>query len=140
MERRDFLKTTGSFCALASAAMLTGSLLSCSQMPVYKTNIQKNKLVVPLNLFGQTNLQIIKPAGFDYNIALQKESDGTYTALLLRCTHSDNQLSATGNGFVCNLHGSRFDKEGQVLKGPAERSLRKFKTSLDGENVIIHLT
>lgn len=140
MERRNFLKTAGSICAMASVAWVTGSLTSCSQLPVYKTPILENKVAVPLNLFQQSNLQIIKPAGYDYNIALQKENDGTFSALLLRCTHSDNQLSSTGNGFVCNLHGSRFDKEGMVLKGPAERSLKKLKTSVSAENVIIYLS
>ncbi|HEY4787820.1 MAG TPA: Rieske (2Fe-2S) protein [Bacteroidales bacterium] len=140
MERRNFLKTTGSVCAMVSIAMVTGSLTSCSQLPIYKTAILENKVAVPLNLFQQTSLQIIKPAGYDYNIALQKENDGTFTALLLRCTHSDNQLSSTGNGFVCNLHGSRFDKEGIVLKGPAERPLKRLRTSLSSDNVTIYLS
>jgi Rieske Fe-S protein len=90
-------------------------------------------------LFAQTDLQIVRPHAFDYDIALQREKDGSYTAILLCCTHTDNQVSFTGNGFVCSLHGSRFDKEGNVLKGPAERSLKKYKTQIIGGNVVIVL-
>ncbi len=140
MERRKFLKTTGSICAMASVTWVAVSLISCSQLPIYKTAILENKIVVPLNLFLQTSLQIIKPAGYDYNIALQKENDGTYTALLLRCTHSDNQLTSTGNGFVSNLHGSPFDKEGMVLKGPADRPQKRLRTRLNSDHIIIYLS
>ena len=140
MERKDFLKATCSFCALASVAWITGSLASCSNLPIYKTAIYENKVAVPLALFAQSDLQIVRPLRSDYDIALQKEKDGTYTALLLSCTHSENQLSSTGNGFVCNLHGSRFDKEGRVLKGPAEHSLKKYHTNIILDTIIIHLT
>ena len=140
MERRQFLKVTGSVCAMAGIALSAGSLAACSQLPIYKTAIVENKIAVPLSLFQQSSLHLVKPDGYEYNIALQKEADGTYTALLLRCTHSDNQLSSTGNGFVCNLHGSHFDKEGLVLKGPAEHSLKKLRTSINSNEVIIHLT
>jgi Rieske Fe-S protein len=139
MERRQFLRVTGAACATAGIALSAGSLTSCSQLPIYKTTIVKNKILVPLSLFQQTNLQLVKPDGYEYNIALQKETDGTFTALLLKCTHSDNQLSSTGNGFVCNLHGSRFNKEGLVLKGPAERSLRRLQTAVISDSIIIHL-
>ena len=137
MERKDFLRLTGSFCILASADLIAGSMSSCSQLPIYKTAINENKITVPLSLFAQTNLQLIRPKQLDYDIALRKEQDGSYSAILLRCTHADNQLTSTGNGFVCNLHGSRFNTEGLVMKGPAERSLKKFPTEVISDNIII---
>lgn len=139
MQRRDFIKGTCSLCILTGVGWIAGSLESCSNMPVYKTAVNENKVTVPLSLFAQSDIQIIRPAKMDYDIALLKEKDGSYTAILLSCTHTENPLSSTGNSFVCNLHGSRFDKEGQVLKGPAERPLRRYKTTLITDQIIIHL-
>jgi Rieske Fe-S protein len=140
MERRDFLKASCSVCLLGSAALIAVPLSSCSKLPIYKTVIHENKIVVPVSLFAQTNLQIVRPTEFDYDIALQKDKGGTFTAILLRCTHAENELSPTGNGFVCNLHGSRFDMEGLVLKGPAEHSLKKYPVHEDSGNIIILLS
>jgi Rieske Fe-S protein len=139
MERRDFLKTTCSFCVLAGAALATGMLDSCSSLPIYKTAMSDNKIAVPVSLFAQTNLQIIRPKQFEYDIALLKSNDGAYTAILLRCTHADNQLGLTGTGFVCTLHGSRFDKQGAVTKGPAQRPLKKYPAEIVSDNIIIHI-
>ena len=63
----------------------------------------------------------------------------TYSALLMQCTHMDNQLSAEQNGFSCSLHGSRFNSEGNVIKGPAEMPLKKYETSVNNENIIIKI-
>ncbi len=122
------------------AGMLIGSLSSCATVPVYKTAVNANKVMVPESLFAQTDFQVIQPQHLFYNIALRKESNGSYTALLLRCTHADNQLMSIGNGFKCNLHGSTFDKEGEVTQGPAERPLTKYKTEIVSGNIIIHLS
>src|SRR6185312_2364372 len=127
MDRRDFVKQSCIACMAMGAGLLVGSLSSCATIPVYKTTVDANKVTVPVSLFAQTDFQVIQPKDLFYNIALRKESNGTYTALLLRCTHADNQLMSTGNGFKCNLHGSSFDKEGHVTQGPAERPLKKYR-------------
>jgi Rieske Fe-S protein len=127
-------------CLAVGAGMVIGSLSSCATLPVYKTAPSNNKVSVPVSLFAQSDFQIIQPKDFYYNIGLRKEQDGTYTALLLRCTHADNQLVSTGNGFKCNLHGSAFDKEGQVTQGPAEHSLKKYPTEIISDQIIIHLS
>lgn len=127
-------------CLAIGAGIVVGSLSSCASLPVYKTAINDNKVVVPTDLFVNSNFQVIQPQKLYYNIGLRKESDGTYTALLLRCTHADNQLTPTGNGFTCNLHGSKFDQEGHVTNGPAARNLKKYPTEVISNQIIIHLT
>jgi Rieske Fe-S protein len=127
-------------CLAIGAGMVVGSLSSCATLPVYKTAVNANKVVVPVSLFAQSNFQLVQPQGMYYNIGLRKESDGTYTALLLRCTHADNQLNSTGNGFKCSLHGSAFDLQGRVTQGPAEKPLKKYTTEIISNNIIIHLS
>ncbi|NCD71173.1 QcrA and Rieske domain-containing protein [Mucilaginibacter agri] len=140
MERRDFIKQSCALCMIAAAGAVISNLSSCATLPVYQTAINNQQVTVPTSLFDKGNLQIVQPKGLFYNIALNKEADGSYTALLLRCTHADNQLITTGNGYKCNLHGSAFDKEGHVTVGPAEKPLRKYPTEINNGQIIIHLT
>ena len=125
---------------MAGAGMVLGSLSSCASVPVYKAVISNHQILVPVALFAKADMQIIQPKNLYYNIALKKESNNTYTALLMRCTHADNQLTNTGNGFKCNLHGSSFDHEGQVIMGPAEKPLHRYTTEVIDEQIIIHIS
>ena len=74
-----------------------------------------------------------------YDIAVRKTATDQYEALLLQCTHQQNQLMVNSNGYKCNLHGSQFNLDGMVVKGPAERALRKFTASLDQDRLIVQL-
>ncbi len=141
MDRRKFVKQSCSLCLAAGAGMLVGQLSSCATaLPVYKTNTANNKVAVPVALFATSSFQLVQPKKLYYNIGLKKEADGTYTALLLRCTHADNQLIPAGSGFKCTLHGSTFDNEGRVTMGPAERPLIKYRTEIVSDQIIIHLS
>ena len=141
MDRRKFVKQSCSLCLAAGSGMVIGSLASCAvTLPVYKTDISANKVTVPVALFATSNFQLIQPKNLYYNIGLKKENDGSYTALLLRCTHADNQLITAGNGFKCTLHGSSFNNEGQVTNGPAERPLKKYPTQVTSNQIIITLS
>lgn len=141
MNRRNFVKQSCSVCLAVSSGMLVGSLASCaSALPVYKASLSDNKIAVPISLFLTSDFQLIQAKSLYYNIGLKKEKDGNYTALLLRCTHADNQLTPAGNGFKCTLHGSTFDNEGHVTNGPAERPLKRYITEVLSDQIIIHLS
>jgi len=124
-------------CVAVGTGFVVEALSSCSHLPVYKTQISEHKIEVPLSLFAQGELQLVRPEGFEFDIAVRKETGGAYTALLMRCTHADNQLVSTGSGFVCNSHGSRFDAKGNVTKSPAEKALRRYSAEVVGDNLII---
>lgn len=59
-------------------------------------------------------------------MALMREGDTVY-ALDLVCTHLGCTVMVTSSGLSCPCHGSRFDRQGRVLKGPADRTLRRLK-------------
>ncbi|PWU04598.1 MAG: hypothetical protein C5B52_01160 [Bacteroidetes bacterium] len=140
MERREFIIEGCRICLLTAAVAGISGLSSCGpSYPVFKTEMVDNKLQVPLSLFDKNALQVISPRKFQYEIAVQKNSDDTYKALLLRCTHQSNQLIPTGKGYLCSLHGSTFDKEGNVTKGPAELKLKELKTEVSGTNLIVFI-
>lgn len=107
---------------------------------VFKTDIVDKKVSVPLNMFDQNPVQFVRPKGWYFDIAVQKNADNTYQALLLQCTHQENQLAPIGkNGYRCSLHGSEFDMNGVVKKGPAEKALERYYTSIDNNNLIIQI-
>ena len=57
-------------------------------------------------------------------VAVVREG-GDFLAFDLTCTHLGCTVKATDQGFSCPCHGSRFGRDGEVLKGPAPRALRR---------------
>lgn len=140
MQRREFLRSSCNICILGAAGFVLPKLTGCSPaLAVYKTSVVNKQVRVPLTMFTTQSTQIIRPAGWYYDIAVEKRPDNTYKALLMQCTHQENQLTKTGNGFSCSLHGSQFDKDGNVRKGPAEDALTQYKTYTVSEHLIIEI-
>jgi Rieske Fe-S protein len=68
--------------------------------------------------------------------------NNTFSALTSVCTHSqcDRNWTFGSNVFTCTCHGSRFNTEGAVLTGPANRPLRSYATSLNNRTLTVNLT
>jgi len=69
-------------------------------------------------------------------VAIGRDSLGIY-AMSLICTHEGCDMSLGGGSFVsagsieCGCHHSRFDAQGDVLRGPASRPLSHLLVTLD---------
>lgn len=140
MERRSFLKEACRVCLLGNS--LATALASCSptlSSQISRPEIKENKIQIPLSLFNNHSFQVISPLKYPYEISLEKKAENDYVALLLRCTHFNNPLTVSGNGFTCSLHGSKFDQAGIVLKGPAEQSLQRLSTRVVKDQLWIQL-
>jgi Rieske Fe-S protein len=140
LERRKFLTSACKACLLAGAGFFISDLTACGpsakiiQLPIIQDTVR-----FPVTSFATESIQLIRPSGWYFDIAVRKTGTNQFEALLLECTHQQNQLIASDNGYKCNLHGSQFNLDGQVVKGPAERSLKHFSTSLDQGQVVIQL-
>ncbi|MEP6583292.1 MAG: Rieske (2Fe-2S) protein [Ginsengibacter sp.] len=141
MQRRVFIKSACNTCLLGAAGFLAAQIPGCSpaSFPIFKTDVKDRKIEVPLSLFEKSPMQIVRPKNMFYDIAVQKKNDKTYSALLLLCTHQQTQLTVTGKGYSCPLHGSNFDENGNVLKGPAESPLEHLNISVVNDNLIIQI-
>jgi Rieske Fe-S protein len=54
----------------------------------------------------------------------------TFSAIEAVCTHEGCTITgADGATYVCPCHGSRYNRSGQVLAGPATSSLRQYPTT-----------
>lgn len=139
MQRRNFLRSSCNACLLLATGFLMPALSGCGpSYQVLSTEIKEDRITVPSESFAKGPLVLVRPKGWYYSIALRKKEDNTYTALLLKCTHQDNQLTASSDGFSCSLHGSAYNREGQVTKGPAERALTTYPVTIESNQLIIH--
>jgi cytochrome b6-f complex iron-sulfur subunit len=59
-------------------------------------------------------------------LALLRDDSGFY-ALSLICTHLGCTVIVAGDSLSCPCHGSRFDRQGKVEKGPAIDPLRRLE-------------
>jgi len=67
-------------------------------------------------------------------LALLRDGNGLY-ALSLVCTHLGCTVTVSASELACPCHGSTFDRQGRVLKGPADRPLGRLKVEDHGERV-----
>jgi cytochrome b6-f complex iron-sulfur subunit len=71
---------------------------------------------------------------------LARMTQSSFSAIEAICTHEGCTVTgADGNEYVCPCHGSRYDRSGHVVHGPATASLRQYATSLAGDVVTIAL-
>ncbi|MEP6845193.1 MAG: Rieske (2Fe-2S) protein [Panacibacter sp.] len=142
MKRKEFIESSCKACMLMAAGYFLPKLTGCSPgaYSVFKTEIVDKKISIPLTMFDTDAMQFVRPKGWYFDIAVQKNADNTYQALLLQCTHQENQLTLAGKrGYLCNFHGSLFDLNGIVKKGPAEKPLERYYTSIENNHLIIQV-
>jgi cytochrome b6-f complex iron-sulfur subunit len=57
-------------------------------------------------------------------------------AISLICTHLGCTIEEDSQGFACPCHGSRFDKNGLNVKGPATQPLKKLRLEETNEGTL----
>jgi cytochrome b6-f complex iron-sulfur subunit len=129
LSRRDFLKLARTALLTVSGLLGLGGLvrfLSYSSQPPAPTEFD---LGLALNYppGSRTVLPDIP--------AVLVRSDNTFSALSLVCTHLGCTMESRPEGFTCPCHGSRFDLQGKLLRGPAAKPLAalRVETTPDGK-------
>lgn len=132
MPRRDFL---GLAAWWSSAAALLFGFLGAMRLPkaaVLPSPSKKFKLTLPASIASG---QPYVPAG--RSVAIYKEGGNVY-AISTVCTHLGCIVKATDDGFDCPCHGSKFRKDGSVLKGPAPKALPWLEVKhLSGDHFLV---
>jgi Rieske Fe-S protein len=67
-------------------------------------------------------------------VALVRKGEEVY-ALSLVCTHLGCTVTVADDGLACPCHGSRFDRAGNVTRGPADRPLARLAVRRSGDLV-----
>lgn len=129
MNRRTFLSwSTGGLAALfTAAAAAAGGMLRFLSPSVYYEPPQRFKIGNPGDFpFG--------PPTFlpDERIFVFRDKDKGFSVASAVCTHlgCTVQHFTTDNQFHCPCHGSVFSADGDVVHGPAPRSLEWFEVTM----------
>ena len=142
-------------CQLASCATLATLASACgdgSSLPMSPSG-SGSMLRVLSGRFAGSNVQVTaagSPLADVGGAALVESTAGvflvsrstatTFTALDAVCTHEGCTITgADGDTYVCPCHGSRYNRSGRVLAGPATASLRQYATTLNGDVLTIAL-
>jgi Rieske Fe-S protein len=72
------------------------------------------------------------------DIVLTQPSPGVFKGFSAVCTHAGCSVAKIANGTIdCPCHGSKFNLDGTVAKGPASRSLESKPISVQGDSIIL---
>jgi cytochrome b6-f complex iron-sulfur subunit len=127
VSRRDFLKLA-SRAVLAAAGLLgLGGLfrfLDIQTDPSPQTDFDLG-LPAKYPLGSRTILPDVP--------ALLVHSQSGFSALSMVCTHLGCTVENRADGFACPCHGSRFDLQGNVTRGPAGKPLNLLRTGITSD-------
>jgi cytochrome b6-f complex iron-sulfur subunit len=129
LSRRDFLKLTRTTLLTASGLLGLGGLLrflSYQTQPPAPTEFDLG----PASDYAPGSRTILPDVP-----AVLLHSDKGFTALSLVCPHLGCTVESKPDGFACPCHGSRFDPQGKVMRGPAANPLAQLRveTMPDGK-------
>jgi cytochrome b6-f complex iron-sulfur subunit len=140
--RRTFLKTTAATLGgLAAMGTLSEFLASCASISGLTITHGTTSISVA-SLTSDGEYLVDSSVSPDRTpILVIRHGSGSFVALSMRCTHQGEQVNRPSNGSIyCSAHGSRFDLNGNVTSGPANRALTKYATSYDSSSQMLTIT
>ena len=141
LSRRRFLAQLAG--GLGLTAGVTTGLPGCATVPVYPATLSAGRIVLKRSeldeaMAAKRVVQLSTP-GFDGTILLVKGECGEYRALDATCTHRGCQVRRSGSGMTCPCHGSSYNLDGEVVRGPAQKPLQRYNIEVKAETIEIWL-
>ncbi len=142
MDRRNFI--FNSISLAAGSLGLSMYLSACGTQKQVQASNKSGLITLPLQSFknekGEYREMVsVNAEGVPYVIFVFRKTESEFTALKGMCTHNACDLNPVQTGLDCPCHGSRFNKEGTVLNGPASKNLTRYFTSVSGNDLLINL-
>ncbi|HSI74798.1 MAG TPA: Rieske (2Fe-2S) protein [Lunatimonas sp.] len=149
-ERREFLKKSGSLAVMSvfGVSFFTGCSSDDNEptpdpSPTSESGITTTADAITVDLTLATSLAadggwVLVTAP---RVLIVNMGNNTYNALTSICTHEqcDRFWSFANDVFTCACHGSRFDRNGAVVTGPATQPLRSYPTSVNNSTLTVNL-
>ncbi len=130
--RRDFLKLMVNSLLGVSGALTLGGL---ARFFSYKTDPP----LVDFDIGPAANFPANTTTLLPRIPAILRHDGKVFSALSLKCTHLGCTVEKKGDAFECPCHGSRFDRNGELLRGPATRRLPELRLEeTEDGNLIVH--
>lgn len=139
MNRRQFLGAAAT--ASASLAVLACGDGELSGVPGKTISLPTGPITIKVGDFPALAASGAFAVIRDGSIGVKRTGAATFDALALICTHEGCLVSVTTSAQLdCPCHQSRFDGNGAVLRGPANRALSRFTTSYDSATDVLTIS
>ncbi len=134
MNRRDFLqKSLLATCGIAAASTLLNSCSDDVANPIPPQTPPSIDFTIDISTPKYNSLQTNGNYLYANNIIIARDSTGNFVALSQVCTHAGCTIMFNGtNEFPCPCHGSTYNENGGVLRGPSVTPLKSYNTQLSG--------
>ncbi len=135
--RRQFLNRLLTSGVTIFAAYIVYPVLRFLIPPPAALNAQSKVLVATTDELKPNSAKFFR--FLDKPAVLVRLPDGNYESLSAKCTHLGCTV-AFGKSeelFYCNCHGSQFDINGKVIKGPALLPLQQYSVSISANNIYV---
>ena len=126
VSRRDVLGLMSLWAAASAMLFALFGMLRLPKAAVLASPSKRFRVVLPEILAAGV---AFTPTG--RNVAVFRDDQGVY-AISRVCTHLGCIVKPTPEGFECPCHGSRYDRDGLVTKGPAPRPLQWLEVKEQG--------
>ncbi len=143
MDRRRFLK---------QVELLSGGVVLCGALPFMlggcgaargggyvETAVLDDRVVVRRVDVEEGGGALVEVPGSDLPVYVRADGAGGFTAVSTRCMHRGCQVEPAADRLACPCHGSEYTFAGEVLQGPTELPLARYRVSADAVNLYIHL-
>ena len=139
MTRRKFLKQSGTGIISSILAIYSGA--GCALTKTYRVTLKNGKFVAAIQQYPELLHAgggiILEPEGMQEPIVVVNIDGTTFSAVSAVCAHMGCTVGVKKNFLLCPCHGSTYDLNGNVVRGPAARSLKKFQTEVKNGNITI---
>jgi nitrite reductase/ring-hydroxylating ferredoxin subunit len=140
MDRRRFLRQLellagGAVCGALPLAAGCGAARARYVTPA----VMGDRLAVPASALEAAGGLLVEDPGSALPIYLRRTADGAYTAVSTRCMHRGCQVEPASEKLVCPCHGSEYTFAGDVLQGPTQRPLARYRVSAHAATIFIHV-
>jgi Rieske Fe-S protein len=124
LTRRQALTAAAALCGFGAVALSSGAVAQASgTLRVQLSQFPALKRVGGAAVVGSLN---------GVQVAVVRTGRSKYVALDRSCPHAGGIVTQSGSQWVCPLHGSRFDLDGDKVSGVTPSGLRRLKSRLSG--------
>jgi len=78
----------------------------------------------------------IRPEGSNQLLYVLALSGGSFAVVSPICKHLGCTVNIDGPRLLCPCHGSMYDRDGSVLRGPTQAPLDRFQTEVSSDGVL----
>lgn len=134
LSRRDFLTLLNKALLALSGLVGLGGLLH------YFTSPDEEPNPTQFDLGPVDNYPLGSRTPINQAQAVLSHTPQGYQALSTVCPHLGCLVNLEQDGFICPCHGSRYDKDGKVVRGPSKQDLSELNLEQDSSGNLILFT